>query len=135
MCTNQQHAKFTYYEQCNYSKNTGNKISIAHIHVIVTFNWVSVQCNTHKLVKISFKLDSIQYTSIQVNCQVFTYKKKNNHVKSSSINFKRIFEHFRIKRKTQGGAVADSFGLMLCCFMQDRNWSGISARTSLAKAA
>lgn len=97
-------------------KNTRNKISVV-IHVTVRYNWVFVQCNTHKLVKISLKLDSIQYTSMQVNCQVFRCKKKKNHVKSSSINFKRIFEHFEIKQKTQGGAVADSFGLMLCCFM------------------
>lgn len=95
-------------------KNTRNKISVV-IHVTVRYNWVFVQCNTHKLVKISLKSDSIQYTSIQVNCQVFTYKK--NHIKCSSINFKTIFEHFEIKQKTQGGAVAESFGLMLCFFM------------------
>lgn len=43
------------------------------------------------------------------------YIKKN--VNLISINLKPIFEHFEIKQKTQGGAVADSFGLMLCFFM------------------
>lgn len=48
-------------------KNTRNKILVV-IHVTVKYNWVFVQCNTHKLVKISLKSDSIQYnTSIQEN--------------------------------------------------------------------